>query len=347
MRIKPTGDDPIERLALALNLAPLPAGYALYGMTAGRIVGAAQRLGVFRRLLAGPAGSAALAQELGLQPAGTRLLCEGLCGLGVLEREGEAFAMARRSRKWLDPKSHTYVGTWIEHSVTYWDWYAELERIVRDGGSIDIHAGHDGDPEYWRLYITGQYELARLSAGEVARHVKLPPGARSVIDVAGGHGWFSAALCRRHRRLHATVLDLPGSAAVGREIIAAAGMSEHVEHRDGDMFEADLGGPHDAALLFDIVHHLTGDQVGRLLRRVRGSLREGATIAVLDMFRSEGSRQSASAATLGMLFHLTSGADLHSPQELADWLRASGFGEPTRTRLRRIPDQALLQASAI
>lgn len=347
MRIKPTGDDPIERLALALNLAPLPAGYALYGMTAGRIVGVAQRLGIFGRLLRVPASAESLAADLSLQAAGTRLLCEGLCGLKVLERDGETFAIARRSRKWLDPRSSTYVGTWIEHSVTYWDWYAQLERIVRDGGSIDIHSGDDRDPEYWRLYITGQYELARLSAKEVARKVKVPAGARSLLDVAGAHGWFSASICMRHEGLHATVLDLPGSAAVGRGIIAQAGMSHRVEHRDGDMFEADLRGPHDAALLFDIVHHLTSEQTARLLRRVRESLRQGATLAVLDMFRSDGAAQSASAATLGMLFHLTSGADLHSPHELAEHLRSSGFSEPTLTRLRRIPDQALLQARAV
>lgn len=347
MRIRPTGDDPLERIALALNLAPLPAGYALYGMTAGRIVGVAQKLGVFGRLLQGPATGGRLAEELGLQVAGTRLLCEGLAGLGVLEQDGHTFSVSRRSRKWLDPESDTYVGTWLEHSVSYWEWYEALERIVRDGGSIDIHSGHDDDPEYWRVYITGQYELARLSAGEVAKRLRLPAQARSLIDVAGGHGWFSAALCRRHRQLSAIVLDLPGSAAVGRQIIAQAGMSERVQHRDGDMFEADLGGPHDAALLFDILHHLTAEQVVALLHRVRQALRPGGTVAVLDMFRSDGSSQTASAATLGMLFHLTSGADLHSPEELAGYLGEAGFDAPRRVRLRRIPDQALFQATAV
>jgi cyclopropane fatty-acyl-phospholipid synthase-like methyltransferase len=168
-----------------------------------------------------------------------------------------------------------------------------------------------------------------------------------LLDVAGGHGWFAATLCQRHPQLRATVIDLPGSARVGREIIAQAGLSDRVEHREGDMFSADLGGPYDGALVFDIVHHLSGEQVLALLRRVRQALEPGATVAVLDMFRSQARRQRASAAALGLFFHLTSGADLHSPQELAGYLREAGFSAPRRTRIRRIPDQALYQSTAV
>jgi len=217
---------------------------------------------------------------------------------------------------------------------------------VREGGSFEIHREPAADQEYWRVYITGQYELARLSAEEVAKAIRLPPRSRALLDVAGGHGWFSAALCRRHEGLKATVLDLPGSARVGREIIARAGMSDRVEHRDGDMFTAELGGPYDGALVFDIIHHLSGEQIVALLTRVRAAMNPGATLAVLDMFRSDGKRERASAAALGLFFHLTSGADLHSPAELGDYMRQAGFSAPKRARIRRVPDQELLQASA-
>jgi cyclopropane fatty-acyl-phospholipid synthase-like methyltransferase len=347
MRIKPAADDLLERVAIAANMVPLPAGYALYGMTSGRVLGIAQRLGVFKKLLSGPATAGRVAEELELQVAGTRLLCENLAGIGVLEQDGHTFSMAKRSRKWLDPDSDTYIGTWLEHSATYWEWYADLERIVRDGGSFEIHREPAEDEEYWRIYITGQYEIARLSAAEVAKAIKLPAQPTALLDVAGAHGWFSAELCKRHEGLKATVLDLPGSARVGREIIAKAGMSERVEHRDGDMFEAELGGPYDGALVFDIIHHLSAEQIVTLLRRVRESLKPGGTVAVLDMFRSDAKHQRVSAATLGMLFHLTSGADLPSPGELASHFKAAGFSAPKRTKVRRIPDQGLYQAQAV
>lgn len=347
MRMRPAADDLLERVALAANLVPLPAGYSFLGMTAGRVVGVAQRLGVFGKLLEGPATAGRIAEELELQVPGTRLLCENLAGLGMLDQDGHTFSLASRARKWLDPESETYIGTFLEHTTTYWEWYADLERIVRDGGSFEIHRESAEDEAYWRLYITGQYEIARLSADEVAKAIELPLKPTALIDVAGAHGWFSAALCKRHETLSATVLDLPGSARVGREIIARAGMSDRVEHRDGDMFESDLGGPYDGALLFDIIHHLSGEQIVTVLRRIREAMKPGGTIAILDMFRSDAKRQRATAATLGLFFHLTSGADLPSPAELAGYLAEAGFAKPKPTKIRRIPDQGLFQAKAV
>lgn len=347
MRLKAAPDDLLERIAISMNLAPMPGAYAMYGMVAGRVVGVAQRLGVFAQLLKGSATAGRVAEELELQVAGTRLLCENLAGLGVLAQDGHTFSLPKQARKWLDPASDTYIGTWLEHTTTYWEWYGELERIVRDGGSFEIHREPAQDEEYWRVYITGQYELARLSAAEVAKAVKLPPQPTALLDVAGAHGWFSAELCKRHEGLKATVLDLPGSARVGREIIAKAGMSDRVEHRDGDMFESELGGPYDGALLFDIVHHLSAEQLTTVLKRIRAAMKPGGTIAVLDMFRSDAKEQRASAAGLGLFFHLTSGADLPSPNELGVAFREAGFSEPRRTKVRRIPDQGLYQARAV
>jgi 2-polyprenyl-3-methyl-5-hydroxy-6-metoxy-1,4-benzoquinol methylase len=347
MKLKPVADDVLERIGLSLNLAPVPGAHAMFGMVSGRVVGVAQKLGVFGVLLRGPATAGRVAEELELQVPGTRLLCESLAGLEILEQDGHTFSIHRRSRKWLDPASESYVGTWLEHTASYWEWYAGLERIVRDGGSFEIHREPAEDEEYWRVYITGQYELARLSAGEVAKAVRLPREPTALLDVAGAHGWFSAALCQRHAGLRATVIDLPGSARVGREIIAAAGMSERVEHRDGDMFEADLGGPYDGALVFDILHHLDPEQTIALLARLRAAMKPGGTLAVLDMFRTDARRQRASAAALGLFFHLTSGADLPTPAGLIDAMRTAGFGAPGRTKIRRIPDQALYQATAV
>jgi O-methyltransferase domain/Dimerisation domain len=347
MRLAPRGDDALERVAIRMNLAPMPGALAMYAMPAGRVVGVAKKIGVLDVLLEAPATAGRVAERLELQVPGTRLLCENLAALGVLEQDGHTFSVPASTRKWIDPASGSYVGTWLEHTASYWEWYGDLERIVREGGSFEIHREPAEDEEYWRVYITGQYELARLSAEEVAKAIKLPSEPRRLLDVAGAHGWFAAALCKRHEGLSATVLDLPGSVRVGRAIIREAGMSERVEHREGDMFESDLGGPYDGALLFDIIHHLSGEQVTRVLERIRHAMAPGGTVAILDMYRSDGSRQRASAAALGLFFHLTSGADLHSPAELAGYLREAGFDQPRRRRIRRIPDQELIQARAV
>jgi ubiquinone/menaquinone biosynthesis C-methylase UbiE len=335
-----------ERLGIALRKVPTPAGRAFFGMPTARGVGVAQKLGVFARLAGGAADPDELADELGLQGAPLRMLLELLSGEGLLSLSDGRYALSADGRRWLDPASPTYVGTYVEHSLEYWDWWGRLEEVLSVGGDSMLDHGLPSEDPSWPIYIRGQYELARLSADEVARALKPGADARSVLDVAGGHGWFSAALCKRNPSLRATVLDLPGSVAVGREIIREAGMQEVVRHVEGNMMSSDLGGPHDLVLAFSIVHHLTPGQRDELLGRIHGVLRPGGTLAILDMFRPEANqRPVTSAAVFQLFFHLTSGSDVLSEQELRGHLSRAGFQEPRRTDIRSIPDYRLYTAT--
>jgi hypothetical protein len=118
-------------------------------------------------------------------------------------RDGSRYDLTKNARRWLDPASNTYMGTFIQDCGEYWDWWSQLEDIVRTGKSIGLHDRPPEDPG-WQTYIRGQFELARLSAPEVAKALRLPTEPTALLDVAGGHGWFSAELCRRHPGLKAT-----------------------------------------------------------------------------------------------------------------------------------------------
>lgn len=347
MRMTLAGDDLLERIGVRANVAPVAVGLTFFGMPVARAIGIAQKTGIFGELVRRSATPDELAAALDLRSVPTRMLLECLAGERVLDSDGGRYSVAKPMRRWLDPSSARYIGTYLEHTADYWAWWGDLERLLRAGEAVDIHGVSEDDPS-WPVYIRGQYELARLSAPEIARAIDLPARPTSLLDVAGGHGWFAAELCRRHPGMQATVVDLAGSAAVGREIIAEAGMSDRVAHRVGDMFEIDLEGPHDGALAFDIVHHLSLEQVVTLFTRVREALKPGGTLAVLDMFRDDddGARPRASASAFRLFFHLTSGADILSRAELLGCLERAGFVQPKRLRVRSMPDQSLYQAKA-
>lgn len=344
MRVGVRYDNLGERIGDALHRLPVPLGLAMFGMAVVRSLQTAQRLGVFAELARGPASAAELAKRLALTEPGTRLLLDSLCASGVVRGSAaDRYELEPSERRWLDPSSPTYVGDYLADTHHYWAWWAGLEELVRDGVSLELHDKAPEDP-YWDSYIGGQYQLARLSSAAVARAVALPAGSRSVLDVAGGHGEFAMALCRRHPALAATVLDLPGSARVGRRIVAQAGMSERVVVRDGDMFTADLGGPHDGALCFNIVHHLGPDRILELFTRVADALAPGAPICVLDLYDRPAGRRAQSASFLGLFFLLTSGADTYTVPEVSGWLSQAGFGPVRTRRLRTLPGLALLRA---
>ena len=336
-------DSALDRLALRLNLAPVVAGHAIFGMPMSRVTVAGQRLGVFKRLARGPANAEELAAELDSAPAGMLMLLDSLAALGHLDRRRGTYRLSKAARPWLDPASDRYVGTFIEHAHDYWAWWERLEEVVRTGRGVEIHDFPPDDPS-WETYIRGQFELARISSPEVAKALQLPAEPTSLLDVAGGHGWYSAELCRRHPGLRATVLDLPGSAAVGRRIMEEQGMSGRVEHVDGDMTISDLGGPHDGALVFNIVHHLRPEENVALLRRIHAALKPGGTVAVLDLWLTPEDRRPEAAALLGLFFYLTSSAATYAETDVRGWLSEAGFDKARRITIRRLPGQAVFEA---
>jgi len=344
MRLAFSPDSLTERVGLKLNKVPVPVGRAFFGMPTARGVGVAQRLGVFRELAEGGATPTHLAARLGVREPSLRLLLDLLTGERLLKRSGDEYALSRDGRRWLDPASPTYVGTFVEHSLEFWDWWGELEHAVRHGGTaLQDHTVGPDDPS-WPVYIRGQYELARLSADEVAKAIRLPHGAK-ILDVAGGHGWFAAALAKRHQG-QATVFDLPGSVRVGQAIMQET-RTTAVRFVEGDMLTDDLGTGYDCALAFSILHHLQPEQRTALLQRIRGALKPGATLAILDMFRPGADEpRVASGATFALFFHLTSGADTLSQEELHAHLDAAGFTPPKRREVRAIPDYRLYTSQA-
>ena len=340
MRLALRGANPAEWLALRAGLVPAAAAEAWGGMATSGMLVAAVRTGITTRLAEGQASAADLAADLGLDPLPTRLLLDCLRSAGhVTERAGR-YRLSRSGRRWLDPASPLSVAGYVAGTGDYWPWWQGLEQTVRTGTSSGSHTASPTDP-YWRRYIGGQLELARLSAAEVARKLPLPGRSHALLDVGGGHGWYSACLCRRHPELTATVLDLPGSVAIGREIIAAAGLTDRVRFRAGDVTTADLGAGYDAVLCFNLVHHLTPEQVADLFRRAREALKPGGTLAVLDVFADSDRRAPAHANVLALFVYLSSGAQVHTSGQLAAWLRDAGFGPARKIRILRIPGLAL------
>jgi SAM-dependent methyltransferase len=344
MRLYLKSANPAEWLALRAGIVPAAAGEAWGGMALSGVLTAAVRTGLAGRLAQRPSTAAELAAELDLDPQPTQLLLDCLRSSGHVRCRAGRYRLTRASRRWLAPGSRLSVARFVAGTVDYFGWWAQLDEVTRHGRPAGHHDAPPDD-EYWRRYITGQLDLARLSAGEVARKLRLPGSPRSLLDIGGGHGWYAAELCRRHPGLTATVLDLPGSAAIGREIIAQAGMAGRVVHRDGDATRDDLGRGYDGVLCFNLVHHLTPEQIVSLLRRVHEALAPGGVLAVMDAFADPAHRRSAAANFLGLFVYLSSGSQVHTPQELHGWFRAAGFGAPRKIRILRIPGQAMYVVS--
>jgi cyclopropane fatty-acyl-phospholipid synthase-like methyltransferase len=113
------------------------------------------------------------------------------------------------------------------------------------------------------------------------------------------------------------------------------------------MFEVDYDGHYDGALCFNIIHHLSPEQIRALFARIRAVLRPGSPLCVLDLYDRPGGRRANLASILGLFFHLTSGADTYTVEEVSRWMGESGFGSVEVKSFRTLPDLRLLIAKAV
>jgi SAM-dependent methyltransferase len=136
------------------------------------------------------------------------------------------------------------------------------------------------------------------------------------------------AMCRRHPRLLATVLDLPPSVRVGERIVSEQGLADRISFREGDVFELGLGEGLDVVSVFNLVHHLPEERDRELCRMAREALKPGGALAVGDTARPEpGEPVSEHGAISSLLFYAWSHGRNFTASEIAGWLEEAGFAD--------------------
>jgi SAM-dependent methyltransferase len=305
---------------------PDPFRDSFIGMIAARALQSAVVLGVFDALHERPGTADELAERLDLDPAGAEALAGALVALGYLERDGPALANAPVSERLLVRSSPESIATFIgEQGELHWQVLDLVPDAVRGRRVFALHEKRWEDGPLWEGYIRGLFEISRA---ESAANAALVPvrSPRRLVDVAGGHGGFAMAMCRRHPGLSATVVDLPPSAAVGRRIVAEEGFAERVSFHEGDVFEAGLEPGVDVVSVFNLVHHLPDVRVRELFTMARAALASGGCLVIGDTARPEpGEDASANGAMSSLLFHAWSGGRNLSVGELRRRLGEAGF----------------------
>ena len=324
---------------------PDPFEDTFVAMTAARAVITATRLGVVSAVTQEPATAEMVADRLGLKLAGTEALLTALAALGYVEGDASgAYRPTAAGRKLVagEPGSvATFVGAYNAHA---WEMLGGLDDVLLGRRAAESHRRPPDDP-FWEPYIRGLFELSRDEHDENARLVGASE-PRELLDVAGGHGGFAMAMCRRHPGLRATVLDLPASAAVGRQIVAEEGFADRISFREGDALEAPLGDDLDVISMFNLLHHLPVEAIEGLLRRSREALRHGRSLVIGETERTEpGQPVSLNGAMSGLVYFASSGTRNYSRDELTDCLERAGFASVDVHRNERSPWRLLYVAS--
>ena len=334
-----------ERLALAFGKVPIPLLDSLYGILKARSLMAGVRLGVFEALASGPQKSSELAPRLKLDERFLDLLLRNLVLAGYLAQRDGGYGLSKLGRRTMVPGGDLEMFGYVLWNYEQWEMVARLDDAVQCGRGVDFHNSLK-DPEAWGHYQRGMLELARLEATTVARKVPVPRGARSLLDVAGSHGLFGAAICRKHPPLRSTVIELPEALTQARSLAASEGIDDIVEHRAGSLLQGDWGAGHDVVLLFNILHHFLPDEIAGILQRARSVLRPKGVIAVWELECPRPGSPVSVGDGAALYFALTSTGGAYHADEFAGWMERAGFESIRITRGKLTPGKILVTAAA-
>jgi ubiquinone/menaquinone biosynthesis C-methylase UbiE len=287
-------------------------------------------LDVFRAVGEGPADAATLAARCSTSQRGMRILCDFLTIIGLLAKRDGVYSHTPTSALFLDPRSPASL-----HSMARFMGLAEmttsydrLTEIVRSGRTVLPGVGSvEPDNPMWVDFAHSMAPMMAPMAGPLGRIVLQDrTGPMRVLDIAAGHGLFGIELAKQHPEAYIVALDWERVLDVAFANACIAGVGERFERLPGSAFEVDYGGPYDAVLLTNFLHHFDVPACVDLLKKVRAALKPGGVSATLEFVPNEDRVTPPMAAgfSLTMLVSTAAG-DAYTFRQLAEMHREAGF----------------------
>jgi hypothetical protein len=250
-----------------------------------------------------------------------------------MQQDGDRFENMPVAATFLVSRSPAFMGNAIGYSDRLYETWGKLENALRTGKpALPAQSYLGDDPARTRGFVMAMHERALGVARALVGVLDLQ-GRHSMLDVGGGPGTYSVLLTERFPGLRSEVLELPGVAAVARELVATAGAADRVTLRDGDYHSADFGSGKDVVLMSGMFHRETESACRGLIERASACLNPGGLLVVSDVFTDEGGVHPTFAAMFGLNMMLTApDGGVHADFDVKRWMSHSGFGD-----LRMVP----------
>lgn len=327
----------LRRALLWAADALVPATGAMWlrtmGLARAQVIATLAELGVADELAGGRLTAAELAPRIDADADALHRVLRAAAADGVLrlDRRGR-FRLTRIGRALLSGRADS-IRPWARYLAldsTRSAW-AGLTDSVRSGEAAfervhgtpvwDWFAAH---PEEERLFAAAmrsmtEFEISSLSAAPVW------PDEGTICDVAAGAGTLLAAILAERPGLRGVLVEAEGVLEEARAHLAARGVADRVELRQGDLFGR-IEAKADVYVLKNILHDWDDGTCSEILRNVRGAMAPGARLVLVEQLQERNEpHQFASITDLQMLTQCVDGRE-RSPGELRELLAGAGFG---------------------
>lgn len=245
------------------------------------------RLGLYASLAAdGPARPDELAARTGTDERYIREWLEQQATAGILDAEpsGRFVLSDEHAAVLADPEGADFMAPLSRMLVGAFGRLPDLVDAYRTGAGVgwerygvDMREGQADFNRPAFTHLLGKEWLPAIA--DVHERLSGEPAAR-VLDVGCGEGWSTIAIAKAYPGVRVQGIDLDGpSIEAAREHAAASGVADRVEFSHADAATLD-GEGFDAAIIIEAVHDMANPV--SVLRAIRGALRPGAPLVVVD-----------------------------------------------------------------
>jgi cyclopropane fatty-acyl-phospholipid synthase-like methyltransferase len=226
-------------------------------------------------------------------------------------------------------------------------WHRLADTLRAGTPATNLYTWIEDQPELSRHFQEWMVALAKFGQDEVMSRLPLPPHARSLLDLGGGHALYTVALCRRYPALHATVMDSPRALEAAQTNVGQAGLAERVTIQPGNILADPLPAGQDAVLLFNIIHGFSHEQNQALIRKASAALNPGGLVVILEQLSGGGVGPASTAINrlLGLNYYHLLGGQIYPYETVARWMEQAGLGAVRRIDLRKVPGVSLVIGS--
>jgi predicted O-methyltransferase YrrM len=288
--------------------------------------------------MATPSTAAEVAKKLETDPTTTEDILIALSAMKLARFRDHKYELAPVAREMLLPENLRYIGGLIKLDQDITRRFSHLAEIARTGVWPESPAAPEDQDTAWDdTFIRAMHGLsANGGAGWLALRVDLSD-RRNLLDVGGGPGTYSIALCQRFPHLRATVWDLPRAVKIAADYVRRYNMSERVSLQPGDWNTDDFGSGYDALLMSNVLHG-EGADTEMKLEKAWKALESGGLLIIQDFLIHDDNSGPQAAA----LFRIMVGA--YHQSEMLKLVESARFKDVKLIECDEIRGQCLVTA---
>ncbi|HHB92133.1 MAG TPA: methyltransferase domain-containing protein [Thioploca sp.] len=249
--------------------------------------------------------------------------------LGLLEKEEDKFTNSAISNEFLVPHQPKYLGDYVCHITNYWHTWGKLDTLLLEGRTeLPFENGFIDTSTYWADYMKAQHNRAMMGQGaKLVENVNLN-GKQKLLDLGGGTGSYSVALCAANPQLKSIIVDQKEPLELARKIVDENNLANQITLVEDDFNTIELDNDYDAVLISGVIVIQSEKENRHVLHRAYNALSSGGLIIVQDFMRIDNnpSRQFLDTMMdLYLLLGFSPNAGNRSGNKVASWLKDTGF----------------------